>query len=156
MQPQATVPSAALAERSISTGTVGSSARFAPVTSVIDEFLRTEDTGSVPFDSGSISRKIMAAVESVEAASPVPVFGSALNVAEGDAGSPATFLMRMPPSDTQLKALAAKQQRKEWEDQQRKRQPSPSKDTSFIFDDVPCLADFDVPAIAAAPLLHSK
>ncbi len=119
------------------------------MTSVIDDFLKADE--SVPFDPSSISRQIMAAVESVEAVSPVPVFGSALNVAEGEVDSPATFLMRMPPSDMQLKAMSAREKQ-----QQQKRLPSPTKDASFAFEDVPSLADFDVPAIAAAPLLHAK
>ena len=148
MQEQDVVQGNVPAERSHSTGTASSSARFAPVTSVIDDFLKADE--SVPFDPSSISRQIMAAVESVEAVSPVPVFGSALNVAEGEVDSPATFLMRMPPSDMQLKAMAAR------EKQQQKRLPSPTKDASFTFEDVPSLADFDVPAIAAAPLLHAK
>jgi hypothetical protein len=123
-------------------------ARLAPMTSVINDILKTEPGGSLPVDSVSISRQIIAAMENTEMSSPGS--GAVLHMS-GD-GSPATFIMRMPPSDKQLQAMAARRQQSQKEDAQR----SPTNDSSFAFDDVPSISDFDVPSIAASPALHAK
>jgi hypothetical protein len=126
----------------------GTGARLAPVTSVINDILKTEPGSSLPVDSNSISRQIIAAIESAEMTSPGS--GAALHVS-GD-GSPATFIMRMPPSDKQLQVMAARRQQSHKDEVHH----SPTNDSSFAFDDVPSISDFDIPSIAASPALHAK
>ena len=126
--------------------------RLAPVTSAINGILKAEPTDGMPVDAISISRQIMAALENLEHASPLPSSGTGTALDD----SPCTFVMRMPPSDSQLKALAARQQQHKQEAERQKQTSSPSKDSSFAFDDVPSIADFDIPAIANTPSLHAK
>ena len=110
--------------------------------SAISGILSTQPSSGSSPDALAISRQIVAALESVELASPLAPSGY----------SPSAFVMRMPPSDRQLKAIAAIHQK---EDRPR-RQPAPADDSSFAFDHVPALADFDLPAIASDASLHAK
>ena len=127
---------------------LSSSSRLATVSSAIDGILSAQSSASAPPDSTAIAKQIMAALES---AGPFP---SALDTS-GD-NSPGVFVMRMPPSDRQLKELAARQQQQQQQQQQQKKQPSPTKQiSSFTFNDVPTLADFDIPAIASDPSLQA-
>ncbi len=134
--------------------TSNANTRLAPVTSAINGILKAEPTDDMPVDAVSISRQLMAALENLEHASPLPSSGTGTALDD----SPCTFVMRMPPSDSQLKALAARQQqhKQEVDRQKHKSSDSPSKDSSFAFDDVPSIADFDIPAIANTPSLHAK
>jgi hypothetical protein len=151
MQPQPPIASQLQANASTAlspSNGFGAGARLAPMTSVINDILKTEPGGSLPVDSISISRQITTAMENAEMCSPGS--GAALHVS-GD-GSPATFIMRMPPSDQQLQVMAARHQQSHKQDVQR----SPNNDSSFAFDDVPSISDFDIPSIAASPALHAK
>jgi hypothetical protein len=123
-------------------GSPSSSSRLAPVASAISGILATQPSSGSSPDARAISRQIVAALESVELASPLAPSGY----------SPSAFVMRMPPSDRQLKAIAAIHQK---EDRPR-RQPTPVDDLSFAFDHVPSLADFDLRAIASDASLHAK
>jgi hypothetical protein len=133
---------------------LNSSSRLASVSSAIDGILSTQSYASAPPDSTDVAKQIMAALESAGPfPSPPPAPGAALDTS-GD-NSPGVFIMRMPPSDRQLKELAARQQQQQ-QQQQQKKQPSPTKEiSSFTFNDVPTLADFDIPAIASDPSLQA-
>jgi hypothetical protein len=117
------------------------------VSSAIDSILSTQSSANAPPDSSVIANQIMAALESSEIQSPPSVTGAAVD-ASGD-NSPGVFIMRMPPSDRQLKELAARRQ-------QQPKHPSLIKEiSSFTFTDVPTLADFDIAAIASDPSLQA-
>jgi hypothetical protein len=83
-----------------------SSSRLAPVSSAINGILTTQPSASAPPDSSAIAQQILAALQSVELASPRPATGNAVDTS-GD--SPGVFVMRMPPatSEWELKELAA-------------------------------------------------
>ena len=133
-----------------------SSGRFAPASSAINGIL-SQSQAAEPHDPDAISREIASAIESVQLASPLQTTGT--HVDASSPGSPGVFVLRMPPSEMQMRAQAAKQQQQQQQQQQQHQQhqrASPTNDSSFAFSDVPSLADFDIPAIASDPALHAK
>ena len=130
-----------------------SSGRFAPVSSAINGIL-SQSQAAEPHDPDAISRQIASAIESVQLASPLQTTGT--HVDASSPGSPGVFVLRMPPSEMQMRAQAAKQQQQQQQQQQHHQRSSPTNDSSFAFSDVPSLADFDIPAIASDPALHAK